>query len=232
MELQICEDCDYSVAVGGQDRPILTCRNKAGSPGRLFVVDPDDSCKNFTRDNQLLAPELVAALAEGAKLIPLTQGKFAIIDAEDYDRLCKHKWHLCKNNRTEYAARYSGPKRVFMHRLLLNAPPHLLVDHRDCNGLNNRKPNLRLCTNKENSRNSRPYLNCSSRFKGVSFRKTRKKYTATIHKDGKRYPLGYFADEIEAAVTYDIKAMELFGDFAYLNFPKLMQRYKMFNTAA
>jgi hypothetical protein len=117
-----------------------------------------------------------------------------------------------------------------MHRFLLNAPAGVLVDHRDCNGLNNRKANLRLCTNKENTRNSRPYLKGSSRFKGVCWGKKAKKYIAQITVDGKRYLLGYFHDEIEAAVVYDIKAMELFGEFAYLNFPKLMERFKLVNN--
>ena len=223
-----CEDCEYSMPAGQPEgRPILTCRNKAVAPGRLWVVDPDQCCANFTRDKELLAPELVAALAEGAKLIPLTQDKFAIVDAEDYEELSKYKWHVMKCRRTEYAARYSTSRKyILMHRVLLNAPPHRLVDHRDGNGLNNRKHNLRLCTHQENLYNQRPRLGTTSRFRGVCWRKTRRKYDAKIQKDGKRYYLGYFHDEIEAAVAYDIKAMELFGQFAYFNFPKLMQRYK------
>jgi hypothetical protein len=117
-----------------------------------------------------------------------------------------------------------------MHRVLLNAPAGLVVDHRDCNGLNNRKSNLRLCTHQENSYNQRPRLGGTSRFRGVCWHKAKNKYIALIQKEGKRYFLGLFGDEIEAAVVYDIKAMELFGEFAYFNFPKLMQRYKLVNS--
>jgi hypothetical protein len=224
---QSCEDCEFSVPAGEPGRPILTCRNKAVAPGRLWVVGAEECCANFTRDKELLAPELVGALAEGARLIPLTQGRFAIVDAEDYDRLSKHKWHVLKCHRTEYAGSYQDGKYILMHRVLLNAPAGLLVDHRDGNGLNNRKANLRLCTHQENIYNQRPRLGATSRFRGVCWRKTRRRYEARIQKDGKRYSLGSFADEIEAAVAYDIKAMELFGEFAYLNFPKLMQRFKL-----
>jgi len=224
---QRCEDCEYSIGSAvGQDRPILTCRNKAVAPGRLWVVGAEECCANFTRDKELLAPELVQALAEGARLIPLTQGRFAIVDAEDYDRLSQHKWHVMKCRRSEYAVRFSCRKHILMHRVLLNAPAGWLVDHRDVNGLNNRKSNLRLCTHQENNCNQRPRLGGTSRFKGVWRDKAKKIYAAGIRKNGKKYYLGYFGDEIEAAVVYDIKAMELFGEFAYLNFPKLMRRYR------
>jgi len=98
------------------------------------------------------------------------------------------------------------------------------------NGLNNRKSNLRLCTRKENARNSRPCLGGASRYKGVCRHKATKKYAARIEVDVKRYSLGRFDDQIEAAVAYDIKAKEFFGEFAYLNFPNLMRRFKIVNS--
>jgi len=228
---QACEDCAHSNGSAGEPgSTILTCRNKAGAPGRLWVVGAEECCANFTRDKELLAPELVRALAEGARLIPLTQGKFAIVDAEDYEELSKYKWYVSKNETTEYAVRCSCRKQILMHRVLLNAPAGLLVDHRDCNGLNNRMSNLRLCTHQENNCNQRPRKGKASRFKGVSWHKVIKKYAAGIRKNGKRYFLGYYHDEIEAAVVYDIKAMELFDQFAYFNFPKLMRRYRKFKV--
>ncbi len=105
-----------------------------------------------------------------------------------------------------------------MHRAILNAPKGLLVDHIDGNGLNNRKSNLRLCTFAQNAHNSRPRRNSSSRYKGVCWHKVKKKWTVSIYKGGKRTYLGYYDDEIEAALAYDRKATELFGEFAYLNF--------------
>jgi hypothetical protein len=158
-----CEDCSYSVPAGGKGVGILTCRNKAGGPGRMWVVDNDGHCKNFTRDKELLAPELVQALAEGAKLIPLTQDKFAIVDPKDYDQLGQYKWYAKKGGNTYYAARgvrvykdgkYVGVKQILMHRVITNAPAGMMVDHRDHNGLNNRRSNLRLCTREQNAQNS------------------------------------------------------------------------------
>jgi len=105
-----------------------------------------------------------------------------------------------------------------MHRLIMNAPEGLVVDHIDRNGLNNRKCNLRLCTKAQNVQNSRPRRNRSSKYKGVFWNKLNKKWSASIHKGDKRIYLGGFDDEIEAALAYDRKAAELFGEFAYLNF--------------
>jgi hypothetical protein len=229
---KICENCRFSKRVSGLAEPTLICENKAGACEKCLVVKDNASCSNFKFSRDIVPADIAEAFAEGARLIPLTQDKFAIVDAEDYEELSKHKWHTNKSHKSEYAARKPGRKHISMHRLLLNAPPGLLVDHRDGNGLNNRKSNLRLCTHQENTYNQRPRRGGTSRFKGVYWHKTEKKYTARIRKNGKRYSLGYFHDEIEAAVAYGIKAMEFFGEFAYLNFPKLMQRYKICNTAA
>jgi len=157
---------------------------------------------------------------KGARLIELTFGKYAIVDAEDYERLSKYKWHAVKEGRCWYAKtlRRNG-LTMRMHRLILSAPRHLFVDHIDHNGLNNRKSNLRLCTHKQNSRNTRPRRGGTSKYKGVHWCKIRKKFRAMICNNSKFIHLGYFDDEIAAAKAYDRKALELFGQFAYLNFP-------------
>ena len=227
MKEQSCENCEHSVPAGGSSVATLICRHKADADLPWQVVDANGSCINFEMARELVPVDIESALAEGAKLIPLTQDKFAIVDAEDYEWLNQHKWHVLKHGRTEYAGSYQDGKYIKMHRVLLSAPAGLVVDHRDGNGLNNRKSNLRLCTHQENIYNQRPRLGAKSRFRGVCWHKRRRRYEARIQKDGKRYSLGSFADEIEAAVVYDIKAMELFGEFAYFNFPKLMQRYKV-----
>ncbi len=231
-EGQGCEDCEHSVPAGGSIVATLICRHKADADLPWQVVEPNGACINFERSCELVPVDIESALAEGAKLIPLTQDKFAIVDAEDYGRLSQHKWHVLKRARTEYAGGYRNGKYNKMHRVLLNAPAGLVVDHRDGNGLNNRKSNLRLCTHQENIYNQRPRLGAKSRFRGVCWHKAKNKYIALIQKEGKRYSLGLFHDEIEAAVVYDIKAMELFGEFAYYNFPELMERYKMVNPGA
>jgi len=158
--------------------------------------------------------------------IPLSLGKFAIVDPEDYERINKHKWFVNKNKYNSYARRnvWKGRNRevVRMHREILNAPAGLLVDHINHNGLDNRKANLRLATRTQNSWNRRkPKIpNCTSRFKGVGWHKGNKKWSTKICFNGKRKTIGYFADEIEAAKAYDKAAKKYHKEFALLNFPK------------
>ena len=105
-----------------------------------------------------------------------------------------------------------------MHRLILGEPPSdqkVIVDHRDGNGLNNQRSNLRWVTKQENNCNRAGFG--SSGFLGVS--KSRGKWVAKIRRDGIRYHLGTFVSEIEAAKAYDAKAIQLHGEFANLNFP-------------
>jgi hypothetical protein len=211
---------------------VLICSRKKAARRQWQAVAPDNTCDNFKRSRELLAPALAAALAEGARLIPLTQGKFAVVDAADYEWLKQYKWHVIKYKNTSYARTQKNGKSIRMHRLITGAPSHLFVDHRDHNGLNNRRANLRPCTQQENIYNRRPRPGSTSRYKGVYRTKKSKKYRANIRNNGKILSLGCFDDEIEAAITYDIKAIQLFGEFAYLNFPDLMQRYKLFNSAA
>ena len=105
-----------------------------------------------------------------------------------------------------------------MHRLIANTPAHLFCDHINHDGLDNRRANIRNCTLKQNNANSRSAKNASSKYKGVSWNKLRKKWAAYIKKDYKQLYLGLFENEIEAAKAYDRKAAELFGKFAKLNF--------------
>jgi len=157
--------------------------------------------------------------AEGYGLIALTQGRFVIVDAEDFDRLNQYQWYACKCKGTYYAARCERGKTIRMHREIMRAPKGLLVDHIDHNGLNNRKSNLRLCTNAQNCYNQRANANGTSKYKGVSWYKCSRKWSARVRCDGKFYNLGDYEDEIKAAVVYDKMAKELFGEFACLNFP-------------
>lgn len=155
--------------------------------------------------------------------IPLTQGRFAKADPEDYPWLSQFRWHCKVNKNAIYAVRTitvaGKSKRIFMHRLIMNTPPHLVCDHVNHDGLDNRMANLRNCTLKQNNANSRSARGASSKYKGVSWNKLRKKWAAYIKKDNKQLYLGLFENEIEAAKAYDKKAAELFGKFAQLNFP-------------
>ena len=105
-----------------------------------------------------------------------------------------------------------------MHRLILKAEKGQVCDHINHNGLDNRRKNLRLCTNSQNFGNQRKRPNKSSIYKGVCFYKRDSKWQVGIECNYKKYYLGRFDNEIEAAKVYDKKAAELFGEFAYTNF--------------
>lgn len=225
-----CEDCEHSVPAGGPADLTLICNHKAAAEVPWQVVGPAEACANFEPAREIVPPDIAAALADGAKLLALSQNKFAIVDANDYDRLNKYKWCLSKTPHTNYAMRRTKGKRIngrrvgrkviMMHRLIMNAPRHLVVDHINHNGLDNRKKNLRLCTRAENNRNRRPFNINGSGYKGVSWDKYRKRFLAAIRCNGKYYNLGRFKSEITAAKAYDKKAKQLFGQFAFLNFPE------------
>ena len=160
------------------------------------------------------------------KRIPLTQSKFALVDDADYDSLRQYRWLTEKGRFTCYAARYShrfaGKNiSVKMHRQILGLSrgDKRQCDHRDHNGLNNQRSNLRICTHQENQHNQRRQTRRkSSRFKGVCRVRRRHKWQAQIKYDNRDIYLGYFSDEIDAAKAYDDAARQYFGEFARPNF--------------
>jgi hypothetical protein len=209
-----CDNCCFSTYATSAGRAALICRQKKGSEGRWNIRPLRGRCANFY-------PSRVAHINSRApRLIPLTRGLFAIVDAEDYPRLSRYTWFAegtCKNF---YAVRKENGKSIKMHREIMNAPDHLVVDHIDHNGLNNRRENLRVCTFAENCRNLRSSRHKTSKYKGVHWRKRCKKWAAQITCENKSYHLGYFTDELAAAKAYDKAAKKYHGDFASLNFPK------------
>ena len=127
---------------------------------------------------------------KAVRRIPVTRGNFAIVDADDYYRLVQFRWHSVGSNKTLYAARRPSGKAVMMHRWIMNAPDHLVVDHIDHNGLNNCKANLRLCTIAQNTCNAGSNAGATSRYKGVSWKKNAKKWSVTIQLNKKRFHIG------------------------------------------
>lgn len=162
--------------------------------------------------------------------IPLTQGKVALVDDSDFEWLSQWKWnaepHQTKSGIQEiwYAKRliYTGVHsrsiKVYMHRFLLGISDfRTKVDHRDSDGLNNQRYNLRQSTNSQNSANSRKSLRNTSGFKGVHWYKPCSKWQAQIRCGPRRFHLGYFANKVDAARAYNEAALHYFGDFARLN---------------
>ena len=152
--------------------------------------------------------------------IPLTQGKYAIVDPEDYEELARYKWHCQGMGGTYYAFGNvrNGQRRVAIHRWIVGARRGEVVDHIDGDGLNNRRANLRICSVAENTRNRRARQGVSSRYKGVTYYEKQGKWQARICAGGKRHYLGWFGDEEEAARAYDAAARRLHGEFASVNF--------------
>jgi len=156
--------------------------------------------------------------------IPLTEGKFTIVDPQDFYHLNNFDWVADGKGDNIYAVRHllsadEKANTVRMHRYIMRAPVGLLVDHRNNNGLDNRRANLRLATNSQNNCNSRKRKNTSSRFIGVHFDKRKSMWPVYIRHHGKRTWLGCFDNELDAARAYDRAAREYHKEFARLNFP-------------
>ncbi len=216
MATETCHNCVYAYwdrcqamlgfTTGFVSRP--ACANHPASLGRMRPVPFGGVCRNY----RPRPPE-----PEGdVKRIPLGDGLYAYVDAADYDWLSQWTWSSVNG----YAARNEKGKLVYMHRQIVQAPPGKMVDHANHNKLDNTRANLRPCLHHENQRNQRKKRGSLSRYKGVGYSKDRRKWYAQIKMMGKDIWLGYHATEIEAARAYDRKAVELFGEFANLNFPE------------
>ena len=150
------------------------------------------------------------------KKIPLTQGKFALVDDGDYSDLIRFKWQYHMG----YAKR--GMKCIKMHRQifkLVNVPPRIEIDHINGNKLDNRRCNLRICNRSQNVKHVSKRKDTKNTYKGVHFVKNRNKWIARIQIDGHRIHSGYYPTQIEAAKRYDQLAKRFHREFAYLNFP-------------
>ncbi len=153
------------------------------------------------------------------RLIKLTQGKYAKVDPQDYEKLSQYNWFAVNGTHTFYARRNMKGKSTEMHRQIMNYPSGLFVDHENHDGLDNRRANLRIATHAENSRNRKKQAGkYSSKYKGIYLAKWANKWRAAIYHNGKCIQLGYFDNEVDAAKAYDNAAKLLFGKFASLNF--------------
>ena len=152
--------------------------------------------------------------------IELTHGKVAIIDDDNWDLVSGFKWRAVKGHNTWYALATSrrdggGHRAVLMHRLLLGlTDPTIKTDHRDGDGLNNQRENIRACSDAENGRNRRKNVNNSSGFKGARWHKGAGRWVAQIWFNGKQKYLGLYSTPQEAHAAYCAAAIELHGEFA------------------
>jgi len=171
------------------------------------------------------------------KKIQLTQGKYALVDDEDYEFINSFKWYYgqgyaCRNERLPDGNR----KTIKMHRVIAKTPEDKQTDHINRNTLDNRKSNLRNVDQKDNAKNADKKSKATSKYKGVSYYKRKQdkygKWKANIQVDGKKINLGYFDSEIEAALKYNEAAKKYFGEFAVLNKLDLMELHQYQQLAA
>jgi hypothetical protein len=157
------------------------------------------------------------------KEIPLSKGFFTIVDDEDYDFLIQWRWHYSNGyagRRVKLGKTINGKRQrctLYMHRVLLNTPDDMEGEHRDNNGLNNCRYNLRNATPSQNISNRSKFIKGSSKYKGVDFNKRTGLWRARISFANKRLNLGYFKSQEEAAKVYNQAAIEHHGEFAQLN---------------
>ena len=148
--------------------------------------------------------------------IKLSQGKFATVDDEDFQKVTEYNWWFDHG----YARASTGGrkgKKFYLHRFILGSPKEN-IDHKDGNGLNCQKENLRLSTQGENLKNMEKHKDGSSKFKGAYYRKDRKKWQSRIMVNGKNVILGTFLTETQAAQAYDRASLKHHGEFGRRNF--------------
>lgn len=156
---------------------------------------------------------------EETKIIPLSSGFVAEVDASDYKWLSQWKWYAHKSRSGYYAARRGADKKfIYMHRAILECPEGVTADHINGDGLNNKRNNLRIATYSQNNCNrGKIKRRCSSGFLGVYRNKLRNKWIAQIKINGVQKHLGSFDCEADAAKVRDLAAIKHQGEFARLN---------------
>lgn len=160
---------------------------------------------------------------ENTRLIPLTQGRVALVDIEDFEELNKYKWQSHRNHASRHKAVTKKPDgkwcyiTILMHRFIMKAKKGQEIDHVNGNGLDNRKVNLRFCTRSQNCSNS-VKKNKSKKYKGIYFRdRSGGSWEVMVIFKRQRHFIGIFKNEKEAALAYNEAAKKYHGEFAKLN---------------
>lgn len=155
--------------------------------------------------------------------MPLTQGKYALVWECDFDWVMQRAWHAIRSrDHLFYASTHpeNGIKGIKLHRFIVSASDDDFVDHQNHNGLDCRRDNMRVATQKQNARNSRKRVGAKQRYKGVyPYNSVAFPFYALITVNGKKINLGKCSSEVNAARLYDKAAIQYHGEFACLNFP-------------
>lgn len=151
--------------------------------------------------------------------IALTKGMITIVDDEDYKRLKRYKWYYKQSGNMGYAfTTYRNRPKSMASIIMRCYKKGFIVDHIDRNSLNNQRENLRICTQLENTCNRPSQESTTSKYKGVSRHSTKSGWVAQIVHKYKYIYLGLYRNEENAAIAYDQAAIQLHGEFAYLNY--------------
>ena len=215
MKTKQCEHCTKTFEVTKNQRLRCFCSMSCRFQSQeIWYTHPSTNIKArnlFTIDGDVVTMEV-------------TQGQVTTFDLEDLEKVAEHPWYVCHGGKTSYAQTSIGfgrgnRKLLQLHRLIAgeNGKP---VDHKNGCGLDNRKSNLRSCSNSENTRNQSLRKDNTTGYKGVSYRKQRGKYRACIEINSRHKHLGHFNCPTAAAIAYDKAAIEHFGEFARLNLLK------------
>lgn len=150
------------------------------------------------------------------KTLELSQGKVALVDDEDYEWLSRWKWTYNNGYAVRRERRDGKRHTIWLHLEIIQPPEGYKLDHKNRDGLDNRRKNLRICTEIQNNINRRSGR--GNGYRGVQKRKQDTRWRAVIYLNKKLIRIGAFDNAVDAAKAYDEKARELYGEFAYTNF--------------